>query len=79
MKKMALNWNEVFHNTLFLTTMKIIIAVILTVSLLMNLFTFIMPVVKYYGSSMSPTLQDGQILIVSKISAVESGDIIAFY
>lgn len=79
MKKTALNWNEVSHNTLFLTTLKIIIAVILTASLLMNLFTFIMPVVKYYGSSMSPTLEDGQILIVSKISAVESGDIIAFY
>ena len=28
---------------------------------------------------MSPTLKDGQILIVSKLSKIESGDIIAFY
>ena len=38
-----------------------------------------MPVVKYYGTSMSPTLEDGQILIVSKMAEIESGDIIAFY
>lgn len=61
------------------TTVKIIVIIILTVSLLLNLFTLVMPVVKYYGTSMSPTLEDGQILIVSKLSEIESGDIIAFY
>ncbi len=45
----------------------------------MNLFTFVMPVVKYYGNSMSPTLNDGQILIVNKMAEIEAGDIIAFY
>jgi len=64
---------------LFKTTLKIVIIVIITASLLLNLFTFIMPVVKYYGTSMSPTLEDGQILIVSKMAEIESGDIIAFY
>lgn len=38
-----------------------------------------MPVVKYYGNSMSPTLEDGQILIVNKMAEIKSGDIIAFY
>ena len=38
-----------------------------------------MPVVKYYGNSMSPTLQDEQILIVNKMAEIEVGDIIAFY
>lgn len=61
------------------TAVKIILIIILTVSLLLNLFTLVMPVVKYYGTSMSPTLEDGQILIVSKLSEIESGDIIAFY
>ena len=61
------------------TTVKIIGTIVLTVSLLLNLFTLVMPVVKYYGTSMSPTLEDGQILIVSKLSEIESGDIIAFY
>ena len=68
-----------FQTALFKTTLKIVIIVIITASLLLNLFTFIMPVVKYYGTSMSPTLEDGQILIVSKMAEIESGDIIAFY
>lgn len=68
-----------FKSTLFKTALKIVIIVIATASLLLNLFTFIMPVVKYYGTSMSPTLEDGQILIVSKMAEIESGDIIAFY
>lgn len=61
------------------TTVKIIVTIVLAVSLLLNLFTYVMPVVKYYGTSMSPTLEDGQILIVSKLSEIESGDVIAFY
>ena len=64
---------------MFKRTLKIVLIVILTASLLLNLFTFIMPVVKYYGNSMSPTLEDGQILIVNKMSEVKSGDIVAFY
>jgi len=63
----------------FKKAVKIVLIVIVTASLLLNLFTFIMPVVKYYGNSMSPTLEDGQILIVNKMADVESGDIIAFY
>ena len=38
-----------------------------------------MPVVRYYGSDMSPALTNGQILIVSKMAKIEEGDIIAFY
>lgn len=61
------------------TTVKIVVSIILTVSLLLNIFTFVMPVVKYYGNSMSPILEDEQILIVSTMSEIKSGDIIAFY
>lgn len=68
-----------FKTTLFKTTLKIAITVTVTASLLLNLFAFIMPVVKYYGTGMEPTLEDGQILIVNKMSEIESGDIIAFY
>lgn len=73
---------EKIRNTKYIfikMTVKIVLIIILTVSLLLNLFTLVMPVVKYYGTSMSPTLEDGQILIVSKLSEIESGDIIAFY
>ena len=66
-------------NQTFKRTVKIVLIIFVTTSLLLNLFTFIMPVVKYYGNSMSPTLEDGQILIASKMAEIESGDIIAFY
>ena len=68
-----------FQSTLFKRTLKIVLIVVIAASLLLNLFTFIMPVVKYYGDSMSPVLEDGQILIVSKMAEIQSGDIIAFY
>ena len=68
-----------FKGHVFKKTLKIVLIFVVTVSLLLNLFTFIMPVVKYYGNSMSPTLKDGQILIVNKMAKIESGDIIAFY
>lgn len=71
--------NNFFKSPIFKQTFKIVLIVIVTASLLLNLFTFIMPVVKYYGDSMSPTLEDGQILIVNKMAEVENGDIIAFY
>lgn len=70
---------SVFQRVPFKRTLMIILVAIMAASLLLNLFTFIMPVVKYYGNSMSPTLANGQILIVSKVTPVESGDIIAFY
>ncbi len=68
-----------FKSQVFQKTAKIVLVIIVTVSLLLNLFTFIMPVVKYYGSSMSPTLNDGQILIVNKMSEINTGDIVAFH
>lgn len=70
---------DFFRSPMFKQTLKIVLIVVVVASLLLNLFTFIMPVVKYYGNSMSPTLEDGQILIVNKMSDIESGDIIAFY
>ena len=68
-----------FQIPFFKRALKIVLIVIVTASLLLNLFTFIMPVVKYYGTSMSPTLNDGQILIVNKMAEIETGDIIVFY
>ena len=69
----------ILQGQVFKRTLKIVLIIMVTASLLLNLFTFIMPVVKYYGNSMSPTLEDGQILIVNKLAEIKSGDIIAFY
>lgn len=41
--------------------------------------TLWLPVLQIYGNSMTPTLQDGQIIFTVKTSDFELGDIIAFY
>lgn len=41
--------------------------------------TLWLPVLQIYGSSMTPTLQDGEIVFSVKTSNMEQGDIIAFY
>ena len=41
--------------------------------------TLWLPVLQIYGSSMTPTLTDGNIVISTKSSVLETGDVIAFY
>ncbi len=38
-----------------------------------------LPVLKIYGSSMTPTLRDGEIIVSVKASEFEAGDVVAFY
>lgn len=38
-----------------------------------------LPVLHIYGSSMSPTLKDGQLVVAVKTSRFDTGDLIAFY
>ncbi|MBQ2288873.1 MAG: signal peptidase I [Lachnospiraceae bacterium] len=41
--------------------------------------TFVFPVFRIYGNSMTPTLEEGQIIVSLKETDLETGDIIAFY
>ncbi len=41
--------------------------------------TLWLPVLQIYGSSMTPTLQDGEILFSVKTADLQPGDIVAFY
>ena len=41
--------------------------------------TIWMPVLQIYGSSMSPTLNEGEIVVAVKGSKFESGDLVSFY
>ena len=41
--------------------------------------TLWLPVLQIYGSSMTPTLEDGQIVVSVKTSRFEQGDLVAFY
>ena len=41
--------------------------------------TLWLPVLQIYGSSMTPTLEEGQIVLSLKTGQMEKGDIVAFY
>lgn len=56
-----------------------IYALIIVASISTLAATLIFPVLKIYGSSMSPTLIDGDIVISIKKTKFKKGDIIAFY
>ena len=61
-------------------TLRSTIYVLITVAAVAVLVaTFFLPVLQIYGSSMSPTLNDGDILVSVKSSDFERQDIVGFY
>ena len=61
-------------------TLRSTVAILVVVAALAVLIaTLWMPVLRIYGSSMSPTLHDGQIVVSIKSTRFEPGDIAAFY
>lgn len=61
-------------------TLRSTVAVLLVVAAMAVLVaTLWMPVLRIYGTSMIPTLEDGQIVISVKTESFEPGDIAAFY
>lgn len=81
MEKMEhVNQNKGFiKNPVIKTMVKTLVIIVIAASLLLNLFTYVTPVVRYFGDSMTPNLKDGQILVVNKMADIKNGDIIAFY
>lgn len=64
-------YRSVFRSTVYTLITVAAIAVLVA--------TLWLPVLRIYGSSMTPTLQDGDIIFTVKTSAFEKGDIISFY
>ena len=61
-------------------TLRSTVAVLIVVAALAVLVaTLWMPVLQIYGSSMTPTVSEGDIVISLKAAAYEPGDIVAFY
>lgn len=72
--------NRLRHQRRYSKTLKSTIAILVVVAALSVLVaTLWMPVLRIYGASMVPTLEDGQIVVSVKSSSFESGDIVAFY
>lgn len=61
------------------TAVRIVVAALVIVVLLLNLFSHVFSIVQYYGNGMEPSLQDRQILVIRKTDQIEEGDIIACY
>lgn len=62
------------------TVLKSTIYTLITVAAVAVLVaTLWLPVLQIYGSSMTPTLQDGEVIFSLKTDKMKTGDIIAFY
>jgi signal peptidase I len=72
--------NRVRYHRRYNRVLKSTIAILVVVAAMAVLVaTLWMPVLRIYGSSMVPTLEDGQIVVAVKSSHFEQGDIVAFY
>lgn len=56
-----------------------IYALITVAAIAVLVATLLLPVLQIYGSSMTPTLAEGELVVSVKGSAFEPGDIVAFY
>lgn len=65
------NYRRVLRSTFFSLVVVAAIAVLVA--------TLWMPVLQIYGSSMTPTLDEGQFVVSVKSSQFETGDLLAFY
>ena len=75
MERCRLRYRRRYNRTLRST-----VAILIVVAALAVLAaTLWMPVLRVYGSSMAPTLHNGEILVSVKTKDFSSGDIIAFY
>ena len=68
------------HRQRFHGTVRSTIYILITVAAAAILISSLLfPVLKIYGNSMSPTLDEGQIVVALKNSNFSTGDVLAFY
>lgn len=64
-------FKRALRNTIFTLITVAAVAVLIAV--------FLMPVLRIYGSSMNPTLKEGNVVLSLKGSSMKTGDVVAFY
>ena len=68
------------HKLTYGATLRSTVYALITVAAVAVLVaTLLLPVLQIYGASMSPTLEDGQIVVSVKTGQLEQGDVVAFY
>lgn len=66
------------HN--FISALRSTVASLIVIcSIAVLISTMVMPVLRVTGSSMTPTLQNNEVIVCSRITGYDKGDIIAFY
>jgi len=68
-------YRSMYRRTLYSTAA--VLAVVAALSILVTMLW--LPVYRIYGSSMTPTLENGQIVVAVKGSSYQRGDLVAFY
>lgn len=72
--------NRVRYRQRYRTVLRSTIYTLITVAAVAVLVaTLLMPVLQIFGSSMAPTLEDGEIVLSLKTSDFQHGDVVAFY
>lgn len=72
--------NRVRHQKKYFSTLKSTVYILIVVAAVAILVaTLWLPVLEVYGSSMSPTLEEGNLVASVKSSSFDTGDVIAFY
>ena len=79
-KELEAELNRIKYQHRYSVVLKSTVYTLITVAAVAVLVaTLWLPVLQIYGSSMTPTLQDGEIVFSVKTSDLEQGDIVAFY
>lgn len=70
---------ERYRHNYGMTLRSTIYALITVAAVAVLVATLFLPVLQIYGTSMEPTLRDGQIVLCVKTGHLQTGDVVAFY
>ena len=73
-----LKWLKYRHSFAF-TLRSTVASLIVVAAIAVMISTMIMPVLRVTGTSMTPTLQNDQVIICNKLAECQKGDVVAFY
>ena len=79
-EQLKTEYDRVIYNKKFRRVMRSTVYILIVVAAVAVLVaTLFMPVLQIYGSSMTPTLDEGDIVISAKYTDFDTGDLVVFY
>ena len=68
-----------YRHSFAFTLRSTVASLIVVAAIAVMISTMIMPVLRVTGTSMTPTLQNDQVIICNKLAECQKGDVVAFY